>query len=185
MAETAAIQAGERLAPRRRLRTLRKLARHRSFVIGGAIVLVLVIAALAAPLLTAFDPTTMRVRLRFKPPQWDFPFGTDRFGRDIYTRVLYGAQISLWIGLATTLLSGAIGAAVGVISAQFRALDAPLHLDEGVARLSHFARAVRPDRCTNASAERGRSSCTCCQRRHFFQKKNFRGRRMEKKKKDG
>jgi peptide/nickel transport system permease protein len=68
----------------------------------------------------------MRVRLRFKPPQWDFPFGTDRFGRDIYTRVLYGAQISLWIGLATTLLSGAIGAAVGVISAQFRALDAPL-----------------------------------------------------------
>ena len=126
MAETAAIQAGERLAPRRRLRTLRKLARHRSFVIGGAIVLVLVIAALAAPLLTAVDPTTMRVRLRFKPPLWDFPFGTDRFGRDIYTRVLYGAQISLWIGLATTLLSGAIGAAVGVISAQFRALDAPL-----------------------------------------------------------
>ena len=126
MAEAAAIQAGERLAPRRRLRTLRKLARHRSFVIGGAIVLVLVVAALAAPLLTAFDPTTMRVRLRFKPPQWDFPFGTDRFGRDIYTRVLYGAQISLWIGLATTLLSGAIGAAVGVVSAQFRALDAPL-----------------------------------------------------------
>jgi len=126
MADAARALPAERLVPRRRLRTLRKLARHRSFVIGGAIVLLLVVAALAAPLLTAFDPTAMRVRLRFRPPQWEFPFGTDRFGRDIYTRVLYGAQISLWIGLATTLLSGAVGAAIGVVSAQFRALDAPL-----------------------------------------------------------
>ncbi|MFO0294476.1 MAG: ABC transporter permease [Rhodospirillales bacterium] len=126
MADAALALPTEDLKPRRRLRALRKLVRHRSFVIGGAIVLLLVFAALAAPLLTAFDPTTMRVRMRFRPPQWDFPFGTDRFGRDVYTRVLYGAQISLWIGLATTLLSGAVGAVVGVLSAQFRALDAPL-----------------------------------------------------------
>jgi len=116
----------ERLAPRRRLRVLRKLARHRSFLVGGAIVLLLVFAAVAAPLLTSFDPLAMRVRLRFRPPQWDHPFGTDRFGRDVFTRVVYGAQISLWIGLGTTLLSGVVGAAVGVISAQFRRLDAPL-----------------------------------------------------------
>lgn len=126
MAEATAIVAAERLAPRRRLRVLRKLVHHRSFLVGGAIVLVLVIAALAAPLLTAFDPLAMRVRFRFRPPQWEYPFGTDRFGRDIYTRVLYGAQISLWIGLGTTLLSGVVGAAVGVIAAQFRRLDAPL-----------------------------------------------------------
>ena len=126
MADATLALPTESLKPRRRLRALRKLVRHRSFLIGGAIVLLLVVAALAAPILTGFDPTAMRVRLRFKPPQWEFPFGTDRFGRDIYTRVLYGAQISLWIGLATTLLSGAVGAAIGVISAQFRALDAPL-----------------------------------------------------------
>jgi peptide/nickel transport system permease protein len=126
MAEAALALPAESLKPRRRMRALRKLVRHRSFLIGGVIVLLLLVAALAAPLLTAYDPTAMRVRLRFRPPQWDFPFGTDRFGRDIYTRVLYGAQISLWIGLATTLLSGAVGAAVGVVSAQFRALDAPL-----------------------------------------------------------
>ncbi len=126
MAEAAAIIAAERLAPRRRLRILRKLARHRSFRIGAVIVALLVIAALAAPLLTPLDPMGMRVRLRFRPPQWDFPFGSDRFGRDIYTRVLYGARISLWIGLGTTLLSGLVGAAVGVIAAQFRSLDAPL-----------------------------------------------------------
>ena len=116
----------ERLKPRRKLPMLRKLARHRSFRVGFVIVLLLVIAALAAPLLTPLDPTAMRVRFRFRPPQWDFPFGSDRFGRDIYTRVLYGAQISLWIGLGTTLLSGIVGAAVGVVAAQFRWLDAPL-----------------------------------------------------------
>jgi peptide/nickel transport system permease protein len=116
----------ERLAPRKRFRVVRKLARHRSFRVGFVIVALLVIAALAAPLLTPLDPTAMRVRFRFRPPQWDFPFGSDRFGRDIYTRVLYGAQISLWIGLGTTLLSGLVGAAVGVVAAQFRYLDAPL-----------------------------------------------------------
>ena len=126
MAEATAIAAAERLAPRRKLRVLRKLARHRSFLVGGAIMLLLVIAALAAPFVTSFDPLAMRVRVRFRPPQWDYLFGTDRFGRDIFTRVLYGAQISLWIGLGTTLLSGLVGAAIGVIAAQFRALDAPL-----------------------------------------------------------
>jgi len=126
MAEAAAIVAAERLAPRRRLRVLRKLAHHRSFVVGGAIVVLLVVAALAAPLLSSLDPMAMRVRARFQPPQWAFPFGTDRFGRDVYTRVLHGARISLWIGLGTTLLSGLVGAAIGVIAAQFRRLDAPL-----------------------------------------------------------
>jgi peptide/nickel transport system permease protein len=126
MAEAAAIVAAERLAPRRRLRVLRKLAHHRSFLVGAAIVMLLVIAALTAPLLSPIDPVAMRVRMRFQPPQWDFLFGTDRFGRDVYTRVLYGARISLWIGLGTTLLSGLVGAAIGVIAAQFRPLDAPL-----------------------------------------------------------
>jgi len=126
MAEAAAIVAAERLAPRRRLRVLRKLAHHRSFVVGGVIVVLLVVAALAAPLLSSLDPMAMRVRVRFQPPQWSFPFGTDRFGRDVYTRVLHGARISLWIGLGTTLLSGLVGAAIGVIAAQFRRLDAPL-----------------------------------------------------------
>ena len=105
---------------------LRRLLRHRSFRVGFIIVLLLAIAAICAPWITGLDPTAMRVRFRFRPPSAQFPFGTDNFGRDVLTRVLYGARLSLWIGLGTALLSGVVGAAVGLAAAQVRRLDAPL-----------------------------------------------------------
>jgi peptide/nickel transport system permease protein len=111
------------LAPRRRFVLMRRLASHRSFQIGMALVLVLALAAIFAPLLTSHDPSSMKVRFRFKPPSMAFPFGTDNFGRDIYTRVLYGARVSLWIGLVVAALSGFFGALFGVVAAQFRRLD--------------------------------------------------------------
>ena len=110
----------------RRFRTLRRLLRHRSFVLGAALVTLLVAAALAAPLLTPLDPTAMRIRFRFRPPSSAFPAGTDMFGRDVLTRVLYGARLSLLIGLAVAVLSGLGGTAVGVLAAQFRRLDGVL-----------------------------------------------------------
>ena len=102
---------------------VRKLLRHRSFCIGFALIMLLVLAALLAPALSGVEPTQMRIRFRFRPPQAEFPFGTDAFGRDIFARVLYGARLSLWIGLGVALLSGAIGAAAGIAAAQFRRLD--------------------------------------------------------------
>jgi len=66
------------------------------------------------------------VRLRFRPPQAEHPFGTDNFGRDIFARCLYGARLSLTIGLGVALLSGVVGAAAGIAAAQFRRLDAPM-----------------------------------------------------------
>lgn len=86
----------------------------------------MVMAAVLAPVITQYDPVAMRIRLRFRPPQAAFPFGTDQFGRDIFTRVIYGARLSLWIGLSTALLSGLTGAMLGVLSAQYRKLDALL-----------------------------------------------------------
>jgi peptide/nickel transport system permease protein len=127
MAEAAAtiLASGEAIAARRRFRVLRKLLHHRSFMVGFIIVLLMVIAALCAPL-TGVDPNAMRVRMRFRPPQETWWFGTDQFGRDLFTRVLYGAQLSLWIGLSVAVLSGVVGAAIGVLSAQFRRLDSLL-----------------------------------------------------------
>jgi peptide/nickel transport system permease protein len=112
------------LAPRKRFMVLRRLVAHRSFQVGFFLVTVLAILAIFAPLITSIDPSSMRIRFRFKPPSEQFPFGTDMFGRDIMTRVLYGARVSLWVGLVVAALSGVVGALVGMIAAQFRTLDA-------------------------------------------------------------
>ena len=97
--DTGPAAAAPVLAPRRRFMALRRLVAHRSFQIGLCLVMVLAIAAIFAPVITGIDPSAMKVRLRFKPPSETFLFGTDSFGRDVLTRVLYGARVSLWIGL--------------------------------------------------------------------------------------
>ena len=121
-----ALPAAATLAPRRRFMLLRRLAAHRSFQIGAILILLLALAAIFAPVLSGIDPSSMKVRFRFKPPSAAFPFGTDNFGRDIFTRVLYGARVSLWIGLAVAAMSGLCGAIIGILAAQFRSLDSIL-----------------------------------------------------------
>src|SRR6202789_1010856 len=123
MTDLAAGVIAGTLAPRRRFVLLSRLTRNRSFQIGLTIVMILALAAIFAPLLTSLDPSSMKVRFRFKPPSAAFPFGTDNFGRDIYTRVLYGARVSLWIGLVVAVFAGLFGAALGILAAQFRYLD--------------------------------------------------------------
>jgi peptide/nickel transport system permease protein len=124
MAEAARISAVTgRLVRRRRFPVLRRLLRHGSFRTGALLVAMLVLAAVFAPLITHVDPTAMRIRYRFRPPSMEFPFGTDMFGRSVLARVVYGARLSLWIGLSVAVLSGGIGALIGVLSAQWRRLD--------------------------------------------------------------
>jgi peptide/nickel transport system permease protein len=123
MTDLAAGVIAGTLAPRRRFVLLNRLAKHRSFQIGLTLVMILALAAIFAPLLTSVDPSSMKVRFRFKPPSSAFPFGTDNFGRDIFTRVLYGARVSLWIGFVVALISGLFGAAFGILAAQYRRLD--------------------------------------------------------------
>ncbi|MGE0311457.1 MAG: ABC transporter permease [Lautropia sp.] len=102
---------------------LYRLWRHRSFRIGAVLVVAVLALALAAPLLTDGEPNGMSLRNRFAPPSAAYPFGTDNFGRDIFTRVLYGARISLWIGFVSALLAAVGGAIIGMASAWFRRLD--------------------------------------------------------------
>ena len=123
MTDLAAGSMAGSLAQRRRFVLLRRLAGHRSFQVGLVLVALLALAAIFAPLLTSLDPSSMKVRFRFKPPSAAFPFGTDNFGRDIFTRVLYGARVSLWIGLVVAVFAGLFGAALGILAAQLRYLD--------------------------------------------------------------
>src|SRR3546814_626280 len=117
--------AAQSLPARRRFPLARRLLRHRSFRIGFVIVALLVLLAALAPLISG-DPTAMQIRYRFRPPSWQFPFGTDMFGRDVFTRVLYGARLSLWIGFAAAVLAAIGGALIGLSAAYFKPLDSLL-----------------------------------------------------------
>jgi len=81
-----------------------------------------VIAAALAPLLSPADPYAQSLRNRFKPPVWEergswaHPLGTDRLGRDMLARILYGARVSLAVGVVAVLLASAVGAAVGLVA---------------------------------------------------------------------
>jgi peptide/nickel transport system permease protein len=105
---------------------LKRIWRHRSFRLGGIIMALVIAGAALAPLVTSGDPTEMNILHRFNPPSLQYPFGTDMFGRDILTRVLYGARLSLWIGLTVSLLAAFGGAVIGMTASYFRSLDSLL-----------------------------------------------------------
>ena len=104
----------------------KKLWRHRSFRIGLILVMSLLLAACLGPLFWTIEPTSMQMRFRFKPPSLDFPLGTDGFGRDVLSRLLHGARLSLGIGLSVALLSGVMGTLIGVASGHFKQFDSLL-----------------------------------------------------------
>jgi peptide/nickel transport system permease protein len=104
---------------------LRRARRHGGLLIGASVLLVIVVAAIAAPLLAPHDPYAQNLALRLIPPiwhpkgNWEYVLGTDKLGRDYLSRLLYGAQISLLIGLLTVAISGTIGTVVGICAGYF------------------------------------------------------------------
>ncbi|WMD20087.1 ABC transporter permease [Achromobacter seleniivolatilans] len=93
-------------------------------VMLALIVLAVIIAiALFAPLLSSVDPTLINPSARLKQPFTDYLFGTDAFGRDVWSRVAHGARISLIAGLGAAVVSVVIGLVIGVIAGWFRSLD--------------------------------------------------------------
>lgn len=97
--------------------TWRRLRRYRQVLIGAPLVAVLVVAALAAPLLVAHEPNTLNPRAKAQPPSLTHVLGTDEFGRDIWSRLLYGARITLLVALASVALSVIGGTLLGTVSA--------------------------------------------------------------------
>lgn len=105
---------------------LRFVARHLALAIGATLLAVLVLLSLAAPLLAPFDPVALDVTHRLRPPGPAHWFGTDNYGRDVFSRTLYGGRISLLVGIATTVLSSLIGTTIGMVAGMFRWADAAL-----------------------------------------------------------
>ncbi|UPK39162.1 ABC transporter permease [Bradyrhizobium sp. 186] len=96
---------------------------HPTVAIGGALLLTLVLVAILAPYLGTVDPTALAPARRTRAPSADFWFGSDVLGRDIYSRVLYGARVSLTVGLSVATFASFAGLAIGIVSGFIRWAD--------------------------------------------------------------
>ena len=111
-----------------RTSTFRRLIRHKSFMIGlvlfGFVLFLAVFAAWIAP----NDPNRTAIRLRFRAPDWDWVLllGTDNLGRNILSRVVFGAQLSLAIGFGVVVMNAVFGVVLGAVAGYFRKLDGSL-----------------------------------------------------------
>jgi peptide/nickel transport system permease protein len=99
------------------------IRRHPTIFIGAVLLGALLIVAVLAPLLAA-DPLKQAPINRLRPPSARWWFGTDQYGRDVFARTIYGARVSLVVGISVALFSSVIGLAIGLACGYFRALDA-------------------------------------------------------------
>ncbi len=111
------------LTQKRRRDNLGNLRRFISSQPLGAVSFVVIVLATGvgflAPYIAPHDPVAMDFGNMLLPPSWEQPFGTDNFGRDVFSRILYGARTAMIIGLSSALLGSTIGAIIGVVSAYF------------------------------------------------------------------
>lgn len=102
----------------------RRILGHQGLLIGGAVLALLTLMAIFAPLIAPHDPFTQSLMNRMQPPvfmggTWEYPLGTDHLGRDYLSRLIYGARVSLLIGVVAATISGVIGTTMGVAAGYF------------------------------------------------------------------
>jgi peptide/nickel transport system permease protein len=98
---------------------VRRLMRNPGSVVGFVMLAIIIAAAILAPWITRYDPIAIVASERLKPPSLDYWFGTDAFGRDIYTRIVYGARISLSVGIISVTIATLLGVTGGVVAGYF------------------------------------------------------------------
>jgi peptide/nickel transport system permease protein len=105
---------------------LRKLFARKVVLVGAAILALVAVAAVVAPWITPYDPTALKILDRLQSPRAAHWFGTDELGRDVFSRVVFGARYSLLIGALVVLVSVVGGVVLGLAAGFFRRLDAPI-----------------------------------------------------------
>jgi peptide/nickel transport system permease protein len=105
-------------------RAWRRFLRHRPATIGLVVLVVMGVLALLAPWLSPYDPRAQDIALlgQPQPPSWAHPMGTDVLGRDMFARILFGARVSLAVGLLSAAMAAAIGTLVGAVAGYYRGL---------------------------------------------------------------
>src|SRR5450759_645495 len=120
-ADSAALAPDESAGALGRPPTLwQRLRTHRLFMTGAVILGVMLLLAIFADLIQILPPEKMQVRLRFKTPDFPYPLGTDNYGRDIWSRLVHGARLSLAIGFTVALVTGIAGTLIGVVAGYFK-----------------------------------------------------------------
>ena len=120
MAETAATSGSPFPEPRND--AIGRLLANRRVVLGGGVLLLFALAAIFAPLFAPHDPVEQDLMLQYIPPFWDenaepgYLFGTDNLGRDILSRLIYGAQIALFVALTAAAAAGLLGTVLGLLA---------------------------------------------------------------------
>lgn len=92
-------------------------------IIGAVLTLAMVTMAIGAPLIASHDPYAVIVQERFRPPSFENYLGTDEYGRDVFSRVVFGARISMYVGLGVMIISTVAGTIIGLFSGYYRRLD--------------------------------------------------------------
>jgi peptide/nickel transport system permease protein len=106
-------------------RFVKQLRRDPRLSISAAYLLIVVLAAIFAPTVSPFDPNQQSLLLRLRPPawldggDWNHPLGTDQLGRDLLSRIITGARVSLLVGFATVIVGTLLGGIMGVLSGYF------------------------------------------------------------------
>lgn len=110
--------------------TLIRLRRNKLAVFGLVVMVVLVLVAIFAPVIAPYHYAEQRLEVSFEPPSAEFPLGTDEFGRDILSRIIYGAQISLQVGILAVFLGLVVGGLLGAVAGYYGG-----KLDESIMRV--------------------------------------------------
>ena len=117
-------------------RVWRSLSRAKLPLVGLAVLAITLVLALGAPFLLPYESNEVNIVVRLRPPAllggtWEYPLGTDEVGRDVLTRLIYGARISLAVGFGASAFAGTVGLVLGLLSGYFVGL-----LDEVIMRVA-------------------------------------------------
>ena len=130
------------------------LRRHPTAIAGGVVLLLMILLAILAPWLGTVDPQAVAPVKRLRQPSAEFWFGTDMLGRDVYSRVIYGARVSLSIGIAVAFFSILAGLAIGLVTGYLRWLDAiVMRIMDGLMSIPPVLLAISLMALTRASIE--------------------------------
>lgn len=110
-------------APAGRPRLASLILQRKTLLIGLIVLTVIALLAILAPLIAPYSPSRLSVVNRLKPPSERWFFGTDEFGRDVFSRTIYAGQLSLLVGAAATVLAAVLGITLGLMAGFFRKFD--------------------------------------------------------------